>query len=660
MTLPPYDEADAYDELEPYDPPTPTVPAIIEAWVTEPDGTYIAHLDRSDVSPFRAFAFHRERNAPGGGSLEYHLDNALVREHPAIFAKGNLVHMRYRDRERVWAVRDNGSQLGSSEHAGDWVKVAGVGVWPSKRLVFPPDFEDGDNLDPKTWSTQWRSAVNRAAGELIWDLLEESNPRFATQFVRGTVETTGADGITVDHRFEDIGDDVIPAILAMRGGDVEFEGLVFNYYAPGYGVDRSDAVIFEEGADLVSLGFTSSRSRDTVSWVVGEGVGEGVFAKLAVADSADTDRREAFYAAKDAGNLPLLELMTDAALDEHGDDEEALAIEVDESRYRAFDDYDLADTVRVFSTTHGVDRTAQIEAIYVAEEGDQVRVAFDLGQVRTDADLELDEEIRKTRSSLGVNNRQPQGQMVPINANGADVFDETDTMDLLLDVLEEVFVLVRARVVVHFREFFAPATAASSGGGATTTSGGSASPTTSSGGGSSPTSSSDGSHRHRMFDGGGGAALGLAHKTITAWNEDAGVAIVLDMATNASHLDTKSAAAAHSHTVTVAAHSHTVTVPAHSHDTPNHTHTLDYGVFKEAMPASHNVAMGIYRRDGSSWDLVVSISGLTDDVEELDVTQYVDGPGLWRFSLQSEAGQPNGGRLAADMSVAVLGAIQSS
>lgn len=29
----------------------------IEAWVTQPDGTYIAHLDRSEASPFRRFAF---------------------------------------------------------------------------------------------------------------------------------------------------------------------------------------------------------------------------------------------------------------------------------------------------------------------------------------------------------------------------------------------------------------------------------------------------------------------------------------------------------------------------------------------------------------------------------------------------------------------------
>lgn len=51
----------------------------IEAWVTTPAEAYIAHLDRSQASPFRRFAVSRMRGAdPGVGSLEYHRDNALV------------------------------------------------------------------------------------------------------------------------------------------------------------------------------------------------------------------------------------------------------------------------------------------------------------------------------------------------------------------------------------------------------------------------------------------------------------------------------------------------------------------------------------------------------------------------------------------------------
>lgn len=79
------------------------------------------------------------------------------------------------------------------------------------------------------------------------------------------------------------------------------------------------------------------------------------------------------------------------------------------------------------------------------------------------------------------------------------------------------------------------------------------------------------------------------------------------------------------------------------------------------MPASHDVTVGVYRRrSGAAWDLVVSLSGLTDDLEELILSQYVDGPGSWRLAIQSAVGQPNNGRLAVSVSGQVIGAIKSA
>jgi hypothetical protein len=68
----------------------------------------------------------------------------------------------------------------------------------------------------------------------------------------------------------------------------------------------------------------------------------------------------------------------------------------------------------------------------------------------------------------------------------------------------------------------------------------------------------------------------------------------------------------------------------------------------------------VYERSGSTWTAVVSLSGLTDDLEEVDLSSYVDGPGSWRLEIQSAASQPNNGRLAVSVSGQVIGAIKSA
>ena len=170
----------------------------IEAWVTRPDGqTYLGHLDRSAASPFRNFAVSRMRGAdPGTGALEHHLDNALTAD-GTLLADGNLVWMRYRGRTLTWVIEERTAVLDESEHATDWVRVTGRGVKQliGDRTVWPTAFSESA-LNPALWGqdNQWRRFVNRAAGEMLWDLISESNPRFPAQLTRGAIETTGADG----------------------------------------------------------------------------------------------------------------------------------------------------------------------------------------------------------------------------------------------------------------------------------------------------------------------------------------------------------------------------------------------------------------------------------------------------------------------------------
>lgn len=603
----------------------------IEAWVTDPSGAYIAHLDRSQASPFRQFAVSRMRGAdPGTGSLEHHLDNDLTRD-GTLLADGNLVWMRYRNRTLVWVIEERKAVLDEQEHATDWVQVSGRGAKQllADRLAFPTAFGSGANLDPALWPKdgQWRRFTNRAAGEMLWDLISESSarPGFAP-ITRGTIETTGADGWTQDLRFDNLLDLVRDVTNAY--GDIDMDGLAFSYYnAPG--VDRSATVIFEESADLLRVERLTS-DRDTVTWAVAEGVGEGVTAKLAVSEDATaTRRREAYVDAKDAGNVPLVQLRADATIAELRK-ADSIALEVTEERFAAVTDYDLWDTVRVIAPSRGIDESAVIVALYLVESDDErVRIGIDVNTPRQEALLRLEEGNRSVRRSVDIRNRMPQGQMVPVPIAAQGILDTGSPMYGYLKLTDRAYVVIEAIVTLSFRQFLAPATAASSGGSSTPTSGASSASSSSNG------SASFGLGFNATSGSSGAASAGTAHTHGAGTFGDA----------NAVQTD-----GGHSHPIP---HTHNVTIAAH-------THGLTYGTFEEAYPVSHSVTLRVYERVGGSWTLRGTFAGLTADLVDVDLTAVMTGPGDWRLTVQSEAAQPNGGRLGCDLYGLVWVAVQSA
>lgn len=760
-----------------WQPPESSTAAVthdfIEAWVTDPAGTYIAHLDRSQASPFRRFAFQRELNAPGVGSLEYHLDNALVSEHDDLFAYENLVWMRFRGQTFTWVIEDRRSALDEQENATDWVQVSGRGTLVlagSDRRIWPTHYSDA-TADPTQWqpggwttkttasaalgqrvvpvvsttvgegatvgdaveivgggnrqvgiiesivagvsitlvdnlaytfrkgsrvrsaASQWRRFVNRAAGEMLWDLIAESNPRAAAisgaVILRGTIESTGADGWTQDFRFDDQGE-VITAVTNVYG-DVEMDGLTFSY-RNSQGTDRSASVILEEGADLLRLALDDS-DRDTLGWVVAEGTGHAVFSYLApkkktvrskrktarrvltgtlnrrkapaakrsvvevkvdyaidyASEATSTRRlREAYIDAKDVSSPDQLDAIADAALEEH-QVTEAVGLEVVETRYRAFDDFGMGDWIRVISPRLGADEDVRIVSISVAEDdSERIRVALDVNTRRSDHMLRMAQGAKDTRSSLGVQNRQPQGQLVPFSFAGADVFDDTDTMDVLIYVPDRMRLITDVRAFLRFREFFASAKTAAASGTLTSDSGGGAT----SGSSSASTSGEEGSHDH------GFALVGTAGAFTSrryAGRTGAGGSNDLNLSTEVNDAVWTTVNENHSHGM-----AHTHSTPNHQHTTPTHTHGLTYGVYKEAYPASHSVTLKVYEwDDDATWTLVATVSGITEDVSDQDLSAYITGAGVWRLELKSAAAQPNGGRLGCDVGGYVLGAIQA-
>jgi hypothetical protein len=266
-----------------------------------------------------------------------------------------------------------------------------------------------------------------------------------------------------------------------------------------------------------------------------------------------------------------------------------------------------------------------------------------------------------------------------LNIENAGQLDETESFDTLMWIPDRVPLVIEAKALVIFREFWAPAKAAKASSASTSDAGGgqtSSSTSTPSGGGS--TSGSGGSsspttsgtpHAHvwaEYIDDTPAATTNRQYQDglTSSINVTLGTAGGVDLSTAAE------SGGGHTHSVTIASHTHSTpahTHPGHTHDVddhdhniPGHTHDLDYGMFKETMPASHDVTLTLYKRLSRKWVEIATVTGLTDDEEEIDLTSYFedDPGGQYKISLQSEIGEPNDGRLGADLVLMVLAGME--
>lgn len=560
--------------------------------------------------------------------------------------------------------------------------AAGVSVTLKDDLAFT--FGTGSRVVGAT--EQWRRFVNRAAGEMLWDLIAESNPRFAAQIVRGTVETTGADGWTQDLRFDNLLEDVVKDVEAVHG-DVEMEGLTFNYRNV-QGVDRTgddplvSAVIFEEGADLLRVELTET-VRDSLSWVVSEGTGEAKYAKLAPKEKPkrrtrktpvknstlarrrapeapkkvefqrvnfpifvteeETDvvrRREGYLDRKDVDNETQLDEENRAVLEQRSI-ADGLGLVVGETRYEAETHYGLGDWIRFIAPSLGADEDARIvELIYAENDDDVVRVGMSVNSPSEEHLLRLKSKADKTASSVGVRNRQPQGQLVPFPIVGAGPFDTDDTAEVHFWLPDELRPLVRCQVAIDFRQFSAPAKSAVSSGQLTSDSGG------------ATTSTEDTLHVHEwaawISDTPG--TTGFASRRYQGRALDS-TAIDFNLTSNDS---------GHVGIGTWGGLAHDHDIGSHTHTVPGHTHGLVFGIQKESYPGSHSVTLKVYELVDTTFTLRGTVSGLVLDREILDLLPYVTGAGQWMLTIQSAAAQPNGGRLFAHVSGHAIGAMQSA
>jgi len=281
----------------------------------------------------------------------------------------------------------------------------------------------------------------------------------------------------------------------------------------------------------------------------------------------------------------------------------------------------------------------------------------------------------KSPELLSVVNTPTPTRMMPLVFSANGYFDSGSGMYAYVKVPPSVQSISEVKVTVAFRAFVAPAKDAASsgmltsdsGGGSTTVAGGGS--TTTSGGGSTSGSSSasstagDISHVHPSMlwqsnTPAGGTAIRKYDPVSsggTFVNLDTSAAN--DMFTGLETAPGHTHGIPHTHTTPSHAHAtpdHAHATPDHGHTVPGHTHALDYGTFEEAYPVSHSVFMNVYKLINGTWTIMHTFTGMTDDLVNLNLTGIIDGPGDWRMAIASDVGQPNGGRLSADIYGSIL------
>lgn len=250
-----------------------------------------------------------------------------------------------------------------------------------------------------------------------------------------------------------------------------------------------------------------------------------------------------------------------------------------------------------------------------------------------------DEFGNKSREVLRTINTPPPTKLQPLTFSANGVLDSGSPMYAFVKVPSNVQLVSECKITLAFRQFFAHATAATTTGTLTSDSGGGST----SGASSASSSSATGVGHVHSFATDGGAGAGGASRLYGPTGVGPGFYI---NTTAAGNIETgpETTSLSHSHPIP-----HTHSTPAHQHTVPGHSHALTYGTFEEAYPTSHSVTVKVYQRVASAWTLVYTSPALTGDLEDLDLAAVITGPGDWRVQAQSDAAQPNGGRLGLDL-----------
>lgn len=376
-------------------------------------------------------AWHAVLNNAGAGSFLIHRSDADVAALNIIQGgiDGCIVHLlrkgpletAFSDRF-TFVVEPITGGVSESEEDGAWITVSGRGSLSllEDRIALPPGFND--TVSPPTLTAQWQTYVATTGGAIMGAEINRSAGRF-TLVLTHTVDTSTILQ-TVKLRFDNLLK--LHEYLVSNGMDAQMVGL--DYQASDHlGTDKSATVRVQLSHEDSLLGLSFERdSRPVKNWVVAQGTGEGINAKLAVAKDvasiAAFRRREGFLDDSQDDVQSQIGLRASSAVAQLKDANQRITVKfTDSPACQIYRDVGLGDKITLAAVPLSWSAPYRVVGIQVADtEAEIETVNLDLNDMRTENLLRLASGAQLTADTLNVINRMPQG--APFN----DSHDYTD------------------------------------------------------------------------------------------------------------------------------------------------------------------------------------------------------------------------------------------
>jgi hypothetical protein len=476
-------------------------------------------------------ALHPTLNSDGAGLFLIHRSDPDVAKFSMLTGgiQGYIVHLlrkgpleqAFTDRF-AFQVESVDGHLDDQEEQSAWITVAGRGTLSllEDRIVYPPGY---DGVNQSTVSNQWQVYTAKPGGQIMGGEIARSAGRFALVLTHSVDTTTVPQ--TVQLRFDNLRK--LHDYLVANGMDAQMVGLDYQA-ADNLGTDKSASITVKlSPQDSLRAASLQLDSRPVKNYVVAQGTGEGINAKLLSSSDATSiaafRRREGFLDASQDADPTQLALRASSAVKQLKNADQRITVRfIDSAHTQLYRDFALGDTITLDASPLGIHAPYRVVGFSIADTDAEVEeVSLDLNSMRQEYLLKLATGAQLTADQLNTIVRMPQGAPQIDSQTYPDECDPTHPFHF--DFFLSTNILVVNRVLLSFFLRAFRRTLASVN---TVTSGSSSSASSSSG---SVHSHSTPAHAHDLF-----AYKGAAHGwTLAEYNTSAG-GYAMDLATGGS------------------------------------------------------------------------------------------------------------------------------
>lgn len=367
-------------------------------------------------------AYQTVLNSDGAGSFLIHRSDPDVANLAILTGgiQGFIVHLlrkgplesAFTDRF-AFVVESVGAGLDDQEEQSAWIPVAGRGTLSllERRMAFPPGY---DGVNQSTVTNQWQIYTATPGGQIMGGEINRSNGRFALTLTHSIETTTVPQTVTL--HFDNLRK--LHDYLVGNGMDAQMVGL--DYQAQdNLGTDRSASVTVRLGSsDSLRDVSLQVDSRPVKNYVVAQGTGEGINAKLLSSSDATSiaafGRSEGFLDASQDADPTQLTLRASSAVKQLKNPDKRITVRfIDSVHTQLYRDFNLGDTIRLGASLLSVIAPYRVVGFSVADTDAEIEeVALDLNSMRQEYLIKLATGAQLTNDQLNTIARMPQGQTV--------------------------------------------------------------------------------------------------------------------------------------------------------------------------------------------------------------------------------------------------------